>query len=128
LRIYPEKDKGHIILPLFEEGINEKNIEKKIEGGSFGGMIKIIRALCDYDEVLKDEIKEMSIGKGTRKFRNRRINVHYIKENIVKKGFDEVLRKSIAYKTIQNSPMAWEVNYEKLKEFVKVNKRYPRGK
>lgn len=117
---------GYIVVPVFHT--KRESVENAIDKSVFKNLIQVIRALCDQDERLQDEINKISFQKGMRK-KLSKLDFVYKKqpEAIIKlENFEEKLKESIFSQVIEKTKDNWFVQYEYLKQFRKIQpNRWP---
>lgn len=124
--VHKSKKFGYIVVPIFHQ--EQKDVEKTIGSSAFKNLITIVRALCDQDERLVEEINKIKIGKGIRKPTSQSAHIKIEDELplIVLENFEEKLKSAIFDQIIEKAGDNWIVMYELLKEFrVKNPSRWP---
>lgn len=127
--VHKNKKFGYIVVPIFHQ--EREQIEKTIESNAFRNLISVVRALCDQDERLVDEINRIKIGKGVRKPISRSLHIQIEDEMdlIVLENFEKKLKEAIFEQVIEKTGDNWMVMYEFLKEFrIKNPSKWPSNK
>jgi superfamily II DNA or RNA helicase len=115
---------GHIVVPIFHASGDE--IDKILEGSRFENLISVVRALCDQDERLEEEITYLATGKGPTTKRLQTEGKFGGKDRIILENFEEKLKEAIFNQIIEKSANSWEVNFLTFKQFLDENKgEYP---
>jgi superfamily II DNA or RNA helicase len=115
--VHKNKQIGHIVVPIFHK--NEEKVEDTIEGSAFKNLITVVRALCDHDERLVDEITKIKVSKGVRQpaWKSAYTQIETACSLIVLEDFEEGLKKSIFDQVIEMTADSWTVMFELLKKF-----------
>ncbi len=130
LRKKEGKKLGLIVVPIYHSQKDE--VENSISSGSFKNLLQVIRALCDQDERLQDEINFIAFGKGKRK--SNKIDIissSFLEEQdkIILEGFEEKLRNSLFDQIIEKSSNNWDLWFLNLKNYLEGNNQeYPSKK
>ena len=129
LRKKEEKKLGLIVVPIYHLNEDEVEVERSISESSFKNLLQVIRALCDQDERLQDEINSIAFGKGKRK--SSRIDIGFSKftdeqDIIILQGFEEKLKTSLFDQIIYKSSNNWDLWFLELIEYLENNNNsYP---
>ena len=119
--VHKNKQMGHIVVPIFHK--NQESVEDTIEGSAFKNLITVVRALCDHDERLVDEITKIKVGKGIRQVvsQSTHIQIETAIPLIVLEDFEKNLKESIFDQVIERTADNWLTMYGLLKQFRQLN-------
>lgn len=129
LRQSKEKQKthGYIVVPIFFSP--KDGVEKTVECGAFKNLINIVKALCDQDERLQDEINNIRFNKinsNNTAHLNIDIGNNNINDLIILEGFEEELRKSLFDEIIYKTSSNWDLKFNELCTYLHHNNNeYP---
>ncbi|MBX9866871.1 MAG: Helicase associated domain protein [Burkholderiales bacterium] len=122
-----QKTHGYIVVPIFFSP--EDGIEKTVAGGAFKNLINIVKALCDQDERLQDEINNIRFNKiNSNSIAHLSIDIGIDKINdlIILEGFEEELRKSLFDEIIYKTSSNWDLKFNELCAYLNHNNnQYP---
>jgi len=116
------KKLGFIVVPVFHSAKNR--IEEAVENSVFKNLIQVVRALCDQDERLQEEITKLVYGKGQRRTGKAKISISMGRQEKVVSlvGFASKLKQALFDQIIEKSVINWDVQYKRLIEF---RKKFP---
>lgn len=122
LRIYPNKELGYIVIPIYHS--ENQSREDVVGGEAFKRLIDVIKAMADHDERLQDEIDNIA-SKNTNPKNDSKVD--YIENNLTNDNesnitllnFDEDLKKYIFAEIIEKASNGWNLNYQKLCDYLK---------
>ncbi len=125
LRKKEGKKQGLIVVPIYHS--DAYDVETAISQSAFKNLIQVVRALCDQDERLQDEISSIASGKGERL---KRLDISSLGINdsegrIILEGFETNLREALFSQIIEKSSSAWELRFIELKEYIAIYNCYP---
>ena len=129
LRQDHKKDKkfGYIVIPIYHT--KQSEIEKAISKSNFKNLISVIRALCDQDERLQDEINLLAFGKGKKSNFSK---LEFISGEVFTEGkihllgFEEKLKANLFDQVIEKTSDNWDLWFLRLKEYLNENNnQYP---
>lgn len=129
LRQDKAKDKimGFVVIPVFHQ--KREKVENAINQSTFRNLITVIRALCDQDERLQDEINLLAFGKGKKSDFSK---IEFVSGNIFTEnkihlvGFDEKLKNTLFDQIIERTSNNWDLWFLQLKEHLEQhNNEYP---
>ena len=125
LRKKEGKKTGYIVVPVFHEKSAE--VEQSIDTSSFKNLLQVIRALCDQDERLQEEINSVAYGKGARNNTLLNFMPKPVGEigNIIFGGFEEELKKQLFDQVINKTSNNWDVWFLELQDFLRIHNEYP---
>lgn len=125
LRKKEGKKMGYIVVPLFHN--RKLELENNIEEGSFKNLLQVVRAICDQDERLQDEINSIAFSKGKKSRKPKfQIIIENNFDNILElKGFEEKLKNSIFDQIIEKTSGNWDIKFLELKKWLQEFKKYP---
>ncbi len=76
--------------------------------------MQVVRAICDHDARLQDEINNVASGSGTRHFKVLSGSSTGTVGRIAIEGFSEALKKKLFAQIIERTRDFWETNFSKL--------------
>lgn len=129
LRQDKAKDKimGFVVIPVFHQ--KRESVESAISQSTFKNLIAVIRALCDQDERLQDEINLLAFGKGKKSDFSK---IEFVSGDIITEnkihlvGFDEKLRTTLFDQIIERTSNNWDLWFLQVKEHLEQhNNEYP---
>ena len=129
LRQDRKKDKklGYIVIPIYHTQRSE--IEKAISNSNFKNLISVVRALCDQDERLQDEINLLAYGKGKRSNFSKLEVISgevFTEGKIHLLGFEEKLKANLFDQVIEKTSDNWDLWFLRFKEYLNDNNNeYP---
>lgn len=126
LRRKTGKKYGLIVVPIYHSV--DQDIEDLIKTSVYRNLIQVIRALCDQDERLQDEINLIAYRKSPKKIGSNGDTSIYDQDIIQFIGFEEVLIESIFAQIIDKNTDNWEVNFLNLKNYQEIFNKFPEGK
>ncbi len=132
LRQDKRKDKkmGYIVIPIYHQ--NQDEVDKAISNSNFKNLISVIRALCDQDERLQDEINQLAYGKGKKSSFSKLEFVSseiYFEEKVHLLGFEEKLKNNLFNQVIEKNSDNWDLWFLQLKDYLELNNNeYPSKK
>lgn len=116
---------GYIVVPIFFHD----NIDYAIESSNFKNLINIVKALCEQDERLQDEINIGQLSKHSNSENTGHINIDFnnqiLSNLIILDGFEDKLRASLFDEIILRSSSSWEIKFNQLKQYVLLQNEYP---
>ena len=125
--------KGIIIVPIFVA--TGENMESSIEKGAFKKLVKVLRAMSDHDEDLKEEIIGVKFGEGERNSgRTGGSTIKIGKGNIIIdiESLRDEINQNIIFdeieKKIKQASYHWVSYFNKYKQFVKTFNRNPHSR
>lgn len=109
-----QKEYGYVVVPVFYH--HTDNIEKTIDSSEFQHLVNVIRAMCDQDERLQDEINTIKTGKGAKKnnLNHVSVDIENINDILIIDNFEEKLKQSLFDEIINKTASSWEVRYNEL--------------
>ena len=126
LRKKDGKKQGLIVVPVYHS--DAAKVEDAISQSSFKNLIQVIRALCDQDERLQDEISQIAYNKKLQP-QNNRIefsNLEFEETGIISlEGFEADLKESLFDQVIAKSTGIWEMHFAQFKDYMNKNDDYP---
>lgn len=118
---------GFVVIPVFHQ--KREKVENAISQSTFKNLIAVIRALCDQDERLQDEINLLAFGKGKKSDFSK---IEFVSGDIITEnkihlvGFDEKLRTTLFDQIIERTSNNWDLWFLQLKEHLEhYNNEYP---
>ncbi|TAH20825.1 MAG: hypothetical protein EAZ08_05445, partial [Cytophagales bacterium] len=121
------KTMGYIVIPIYHTKKNE--VENAISNSNFKNLITVIRALCDQDERLQDEINQLAYGKGKKSGFSK---LEFISGEIFTEGkihllgFEEKLKNNLFDQVIEKTSDSWDLWFLQLKDYLtENNNEYP---
>lgn len=132
LRKDKRKDKkmGYIVIPIYHQ--NQDEVDKAISNSNFKNLISVIRALCDQDERLQDEINQLAYGKGKKTNFSK---LEFLSSEIFSEGkvhllgFEEKLKNNLFNQVIEKNSDNWDLWFLQLKDYLEINNsEYPTTK
>jgi len=127
LRKKQGKKMGYVVVPIYHTEKN--NIEDAVQESAFKNLLQVVRALCEQDERLQDEINQIAFAKGARQNTKLTIDIVGFQEEsdiLILRGFEEQLKKSIFDQVINKASNNWDIWYYELKTYLLQHNNYPK--
>jgi len=128
LRKSKNKQKGYIVVPIYHTQTNSLN--DALEKSSYKNFLTVVRAICEQDERLQEEINDVQLMKGQRKKKetSSQSKEVFIQQRIHLLGFEENLQENLFSQMVEFASNEWEVTYLELKNYLATHASYPSSK
>jgi hypothetical protein len=128
LRKSKNKQKGYIVVPIYHTQAD--NLNDALEKSSYKNFLTVVRAICEQDERLQEEINDIQLMKGQRK--KGAISSHtkeaFIEQKIHLLGFEKKLQENLFSQMVEFASNEWEITYIELKNYLATHISYPSSK